>query len=191
VTELLRKLQPKGISERVWMARGLKLLKTASVMDITEYGRAAHAEMEALLSCARSGITTRRSTLFSTTFPCHNCAKHIIASGVRRVVYVEPYPKSQAIELFGDSISLGPSGKGRRVRFESFVGIGPRRFIDLFSMSLSSGTTVKRKQSGGKKLEWSEARGIVRIPLMPNSYLERERLAQTELLNLTREPEDS
>ncbi|MDN3612645.1 hypothetical protein QWZ16_23945 [Vibrio ostreicida] len=26
-------------------------------------------------------------------FPCHNCAKHIVASGIKRVVYVEPYPK--------------------------------------------------------------------------------------------------
>ena len=45
----------------------------------------AHAEMEALLSCARSGVSTRGATLYSTTFPCHNCAKHIIAAGVARV----------------------------------------------------------------------------------------------------------
>jgi hypothetical protein len=26
----------------------------------------------------------------SATDPCHNCAKHIVGAGIRRVVYVEP-----------------------------------------------------------------------------------------------------
>ena len=62
-----------------------------------------HAEMEALLSCARSGVSPVGGTLYSTTFPCHNCAKHIVAAGLRRVVYVEPYPKSRAVEFFNRS----------------------------------------------------------------------------------------
>ena len=156
-------------------------------MDITEYGRATHAEMEALLSCARSGVSTRGSTLYSTTFPCHNCAKHIIAAGISRLVYVEPYPKSQAKELFHDSITL-ESGADGRVRFEQFVGVGPRRFFDLFSLGLSSGTTIKRKQ-GGLKVKWSAEKGLIRVPLLPNTYLEREKVAENELLILTTKPE--
>ncbi|HXJ48462.1 MAG TPA: hypothetical protein VNF91_04765, partial [Candidatus Acidoferrum sp.] len=49
-------------------------LKTR-LLDITEFGRAVHAEMDALLGCARAGISTEGATLFCTTFPCHNCAK--------------------------------------------------------------------------------------------------------------------
>lgn len=163
-------------------------------MDITEYGRATHAEMEALLSCARSGITTRGATLFSTTFPCHNCAKHIIAAGVRRVVYVEPYPKSQAKALFGDEISLEDTPgdrerEDRRVRFEHFVGIAARRFLDLFSVGLSSGNKIFRK-AGGRKAPWSPEKGVVRVPCLPNSYLEREKLAEAELLASTETPEE-
>jgi deoxycytidylate deaminase len=30
------------------------------------------------------------------SFPCHMCARHIIATGLREVVYIEPYPKSVA-----------------------------------------------------------------------------------------------
>jgi len=56
----------------------------SKIKDITEYGRVVHAEMEALLACARNGIQTLNTTLFCTTFPCHNCAKHIIASGVEK-----------------------------------------------------------------------------------------------------------
>ncbi len=81
-------------------------LQETSLWSITEYGRAVHAEMEAMLSCARTGVSTRGASLFSTTFPCHNCAKHIVAAGIVRVVYVEPYPKSLALSLHKDAITL-------------------------------------------------------------------------------------
>jgi deoxycytidylate deaminase len=61
---------------------------------------------------------------------CHNCAKHIVAAGIRRVVYIEAYPKSKAADLHEDSIKIGFSGNGsgnqssgEKVQFESFVGV--------------------------------------------------------------------
>src|ERR1035441_2134326 len=71
------------------------LLNDSRIADLTEYGRIVHAEMEALLSCGRNGVSTTGATLYSTTFPCHNCAKHIIAAGIKRVVFIEPYLKSK------------------------------------------------------------------------------------------------
>jgi deoxycytidylate deaminase len=178
------------VSREDWIIHGKKLLMGGLLMDITEYGRAAHAEMEALLSCARSGVSTRGCTLYSTTFPCHNCAKHIIAAGIARVVYVEPYPKSQASDLFGDSIRVHGIDDGR-VAFTQFVGVGARRFIDLFSMALSSGTVVKRKRRGGLAAEWSPEKATVRVPVMPNCYLDREQVAEQELDALTTKSEGS
>jgi hypothetical protein len=92
--------------------------------------------------------------------------------------------------LFKDAIVLGSEPGSGRVRFEPFVGIGPRRFFDLFSMGLSSGTTVKRKRSGAKAA-WDPTKGLVRVPMLPNSYLEREQVAENELLTLATPPEDS
>src|SRR5439155_301649 len=83
---VLEKRPSKEVSARI-----LAVLEKSAVADITEFGRAVHAEMEALLSCARNGISPRDGTLYSTTFPCHNCAKHIAAAGIARVVFVEPY----------------------------------------------------------------------------------------------------
>jgi hypothetical protein len=153
-------------------------------MDITEYGRPVHAEMEALLSCGRCGATARGGTLYSTTFPCHNCAKHALASGIRRVVYVEPYPKSKTTTLYKDSITLGAAKAGdERVAFEAFEGVGPRRFFDLFSIGPSTGYPVKRKIDGGKVREdWNPTTAEVRVPLLPNSYMFRESGAAAELL---------
>lgn len=193
IQEVLSLTKPEGVDEATWLNEGRLKLKASRLMDITEFGRATHAEMEALLSCARSGISTRGATLFSTTFPCHNCAKHIIAAGISRVVYVEPYPKSQAKELFKDSIALNPAEPNpdrRGVPFESFVGVGPRRFFDLFSMALSSGRRVARKE-GAQSLPWSPDKAVVRVPCLPNSYLEREQLAAKELLTRTQASEES
>ncbi len=111
-------------------------LDSSPIADITEYGRVVHAEMEALLACARLGISTQGTTLFCTTFPCHNCAKHIIAAGVTRVVFVEPYPKSRALEHHDDAISeTERTGKyslfrsqelGRGVSMNCFQSMGAR-----------------------------------------------------------------
>jgi hypothetical protein len=143
--------------------------------------------MEAILSCARSGVSPRGGTLFSTTFPCHNCAKHIIAAGISRVVYVEAYAKSRATDLFPDEITLN-CAEGM-VKFEAFVGVGPRRFLDLFSMTLGSGYKLKRK-AAGRNIAWASENSFPRIPLLPNTYIDRERVAANELIALTSEAPD-
>ncbi len=152
-------------------------LEESRLMDITEYGRVVHAEMEALLSCARSNANTRGATLYSTTFPCHNCAKHIVAAGIVRVVYIEPYPKSKAAEFHDDAIILGFSDRSDVVRFEPFVGVGPRRFFDLFSMRLGTGFPIKRKDDSGNVLSWAPEASKLRIQMLPIAYLDLEKLA--------------
>lgn len=131
------------------------------VLDITEYGRAVHAEMDALLTCARSGVSPAGGILTTTTFPCHNCTRHIVAAGISRVIYIEPYAKSRAEELHEDAIVVEERARDeerrrRRVPFTPFVGVGPRRYFDLFSLNLSRGFELVRK-SEGKALKASRS----------------------------------
>ncbi|MCX6343754.1 MAG: hypothetical protein NT018_01610 [Armatimonadetes bacterium] len=124
------------------------------------------------------------------TFPCHNCAKHIVAAGIERVVYVEPYPKSKAIEFHDDSITLGfkkKDSKSKSVTFEPFVGVGPRRFFDLFSMRLGSGRTLKRKDANGVALKWEPEDASPRMTLLQCSYTDLETLASTKFDTLRKE----
>lgn len=130
------------------------VLEESRIRDLTEFGRAVHAEMEALLACARNRVSSRDGTLYTTTFPCHNCAKHIIAAGIKRVVYIEPYQKSKAAEFHKDAMVLGFSDRDDLVRFEPFVGFGPRHFLDFFSVQLGSGYPLKRRAEGGVAVEW-------------------------------------
>ena len=148
-------------------------LNQSRIKFLTEYGRPVHAEMAAILSCARTGVSLQDATLYCSTFPCHNCAKHIIGAGIKRVVYIEPYPKSKSLELYNDSIRLVDSSdiSKKHVCFEEFVGIGPRRFYDLFSMNLSSGSPLKRKDSTGTIIDWEP---VLRCKMEPTTYFERE-----------------
>jgi len=70
------------------------------------------------------------------------------------------------------------------VHFEPFVGIGPRRFVDLFSTSLSSGRNLDRKQNG-RLVQWSRSTAELRVPMTPLSYLEAELVLVNELANIS------
>ncbi|MEO7272692.1 MAG: anti-phage dCTP deaminase [Vicinamibacterales bacterium] len=148
--------------------------------DLTEFGRMVHAEMEAIASCARVGVSTRKGVMYTTTFPCHNCAKHIVAAGIREVQYVEPYPKSRASELHGDSISVEVAEEGK-VLFKPFVGVTARRYVDLFSLQLGSGRNLVRKV-GSQKAVFERMNAAPRVPMPPASYLEREKIATSNIL---------
>jgi deoxycytidylate deaminase len=115
-------------------------------MSVGEFGRTVHAEMAALLDAARRGAAVEKKLLFTTTFPCHNCTKHIITAGIRKVIYIEPFPKSQASRLHGDAIALVPTQDG--ICFEPFIGIAPRRYFDLFEMR-------DRENADGTVVEWN------------------------------------
>lgn len=143
--ELLKARNPEGVSE-------------SKIMDLLEFGRIIHAEMSALTDAARKGLSVQDATLYCTTFPCHMCAKHIVASGIARVVYLEPYPKSFAAELHGDSIQVEDNSSKDKIVFESFVGIAPFRYRDLFEKG-------KRKYSGGLAQRWhrGERRPMVEV----------------------------
>jgi deoxycytidylate deaminase len=116
--------------------------ENSQLKSIIEYSRAVHAEMDAIVSLARdSKASAKGATLFSTTYPCHSCARHIVAAGIKKVVFIEPYEKSLAKQLHNDSITSG--SEQQKVVFVSFEGVAPRRFDAFF------GGQKVRKDSDG------------------------------------------
>lgn len=165
-------------------------LKETGLFDITEYGRAVHAEMSAILSATRSGVSTQNGTIFCTTFPCHNCAKHIISAGLKRVVFVEPYPKSQALNLHNDAICLDEMGKNKLV-FEPFFGVSATRYIDLFSMRLGQGHEITRKIKGlGRAEKFTRSKAKARVPMVATSYIDSEKYAISKLAVLLKQKDN-
>ena len=147
-------------------------LKNTRIMNLTEFGRPVHAEMDALLSAGRIGVSVLNCELYCTTFPCHNCAKHIVTAGIRRVLYIEPYPKSLAARLHGDAITLGSVPEDdEKVAFEPFRGVAPRMYPTLFSSINSVGNRIKRKGDNG---DFDYSLAGLRAKAFPLSYIDRE-----------------
>lgn len=61
---------------------------------------AIHAEQNAIIQAAKLGVSIDGATLYCTHQPCVICAKMIINSGIKRVVYREGYPDDFSLEMF-------------------------------------------------------------------------------------------
>lgn len=108
-------------------------LRRTSLRQLIEFSRSVHAEMVALIDVARGnkpGLVG--STLYCTTFPCHSCARHLVAAGVARVVYIEPYPKSLAGTLHKDSTSVLEGDSAGKMVMVQYEGFSPPNLLRLF-----------------------------------------------------------
>ena len=153
------------LSKSLLYGTGKSILRGAGLMNLLEFGRSVHAEMAALMTAARNGLAVQGATLYCTTFPCHMCARHIVAAGIARVVYIEPYPKSRAKQLHKDSILVDEQGESEDyVRFLPFQGIAPRQYQTIFSAN------DLRKNAEGEAIKWSMSDGKLRWQRFNNTY---------------------
>lgn len=61
-----------------------------------------HAEQNAIYKMARDGAAAKDSTIYVTLSPCYECAKAIITSGIKRLVYLEAYRDLRPVEFLQD-----------------------------------------------------------------------------------------
>jgi len=62
--------------------------------------RTIHAEMNAILQCAKFGVPTEGAEIYVTHFPCLQCTKAIIQAGIKVIYYAEDYKNHPyALEL--------------------------------------------------------------------------------------------
>lgn len=108
------------------------ILSDSRIKDLIEFSRAVHAEMHAVLGASRvAGDRVLNGKIFVTTYPCHSCARHLIAAGIAEIHYIEPYRKSLATKLHADAITESTEPR-EKVQLLQFDGVAPRRFIELF-----------------------------------------------------------
>jgi deoxycytidylate deaminase len=136
ITEVFEELQKHNLlASNVAKESFDDALRLTRVKSLIEFSRSVHAEMDALLGLARSGTKLPdESVLFSTTYPCHSCARHIVAAGIKKVVYLEPYAKSMAMDLHNDSIADNKSPKESegKVKFIPYQGVSPRLYKAVY-----------------------------------------------------------
>lgn len=97
-----------------------------------EYCRALHAEENAILQiAAKGGVGVHGGVIYTTTFPCELCAKKIYQSGIRKVIYTEPYPNSYSEQAF---LKAGI----RQIETKQFEGVKSFSYFKLYKPTVNA-----------------------------------------------------
>ncbi|MDR3678736.1 MAG: anti-phage dCTP deaminase [Flavipsychrobacter sp.] len=132
--------EQRKVSERLRKS----IRKSTKVKDLIEFSRAVHAEMHAIIMGSQlAGNQMKGGKLYCTTYPCHNCGRHIVVAGIQEIYYIEPYVKSLCISLHSDAMTENESDENK-VKILMYDGVAPRRFLEFFMMKAG------RKDSEGK-----------------------------------------
>lgn len=185
-----------GVEKLFGRLNDTNLFAGTRIDSLIEFGRVVHAEMAALNGAAVDAISVRDCDLYCTTFPCHMCTRLIITAGIRNVFYIEPYPKSAALELYSDSILVNPdmpaslyhdritdgSTRDKRVHFMPFEGVAPRRYRDVFS------NRSRKDKKTGKTVPFSPTTAVPRqAPCLVAAHLNSEREIKVQMEDRIRE----
>jgi len=180
IRQLLVQDSSLGLTQQVAENVARKLREFTRIKDLIEFSRSVHAEMDAIVALARNGgASTLGCSLYTTTFPCHNCARHIVAAGIARVLFIEPYEKSLAAELHGEDIAFVEQEGDQpttRVRFLHFEGAAPRRFQAFFLAGSA------RKDGRGKSIQFPLGASRKAAPSFLDTYFDYEKKV-SELLD--------
>jgi len=133
----------------------------------------------------KAGDKIKNGKLYTTTYPCHNCARHIVAAGIREVYYIEPYRKSLAIKLHNDSLTEDEEIKDK-VRILMFDGVAPRRYLEFFKMSPNSRKTNGIMNKPNKKTIFPRATiSLQAIPILEKRVVDN--LVEKDVLKVDNE----
>lgn len=161
----------KGTHKKAIVTKIESIIKESKFKSIIEYSRSIHAEMHAIIIGSQmTGNKMVGGELYCTTYPCHNCARHIVLAGIQNIYYIEPYKKSLCLTLHDDSITEDEGDKNK-VRILMYDGVAPRSYLHFFSMSNDT-----RKNIDGKKknVEKSHAVPKKRLSLQSLPTLESQ-----------------
>jgi deoxycytidylate deaminase len=146
--ELVNILINEGLVEGKNRELLYKKIRNSKIKSLVEFSRAIHAEMHAIITASQTaGDRVKDGNLFITTYPCHNCARHIILAGIKKVYYIEPYRKSLTTKLHSDAITENENESDKKVVILMYDGVAPLRYMELFKMTGNS-----RKNSDGEHL---------------------------------------
>jgi dCMP deaminase len=68
--------------------------------------RTLHAEVNAIIQCALTGISTLGATIYTTASPCAECIKTIAQAGIVRVVFSEAYTGARMMGIDVEAVAL-------------------------------------------------------------------------------------
>jgi len=158
--------------------------KNNGLKNLIEFARSIHAEMHAIIiGSQKTGDKMVDGKLFCTTYPCHNCARHIVLSGIKEVYYIEPYRKSLCMDLHPDSITESENDKTGKVKILMYEGVAPKMYMKFYQM-INDNRKGKVKNKV-KRRELSPKHRISLRALHEKEGVSVKYLAEKKLIELT------
>ena len=65
-----------------------------------------HAEQNCISDCAKRGVNSYDSIAYVTHYPCINCYKILVASGIKEINYLEDYKNNLIIEQINKNLNI-------------------------------------------------------------------------------------
>lgn len=94
---------PAGVNSCKDREQCIRIERNIASGTCQEICYAVHAEQNAICQAAKLGLSIDGATLYCTHQPCTICARLIINSGIKKVVYKNGYPDDFSLELFKEA----------------------------------------------------------------------------------------
>ena len=65
-----------------------------------------HAEQNALMDCAKRGVSCEGCTAYVTHYPCIICARLLLAGGIKKINYLNDYKNDELVEKFTEQCQV-------------------------------------------------------------------------------------
>ena len=65
-----------------------------------------HAEQNALMDCAKRGVSCEGCTAYITHYPCIICTRLLLAGGIKKINYLNDYKNDELVKTFTDQCNI-------------------------------------------------------------------------------------
>ena len=65
-----------------------------------------HAEQNALMDCAKRGVSCEGCSAYVTHYPCIICARLLLAGGIKKINYINDYKNDELVEQFTEQCQV-------------------------------------------------------------------------------------
>ena len=65
-----------------------------------------HSEINAISDCAKRGVSIDNSKIYITHFPCINCFKSIVSSGIKEIIYMNDYNNNELVNILAKDSNI-------------------------------------------------------------------------------------
>ena len=65
-----------------------------------------HAEQNALMDCAKRGVSCEGCSAYVTHYPCIICARLLLAGGIKKINYLNDYKNDELVEQFTEQCQV-------------------------------------------------------------------------------------